>query len=96
MLLPSSTPPTSRRLSIYDLMHSWIFRHRERLSAVFGMVTGEPVNAPSEASQEAAEPAEEIEVIPAVPCNSRLGIPPGGFARRERYVVLAPMTRPIR
>ena len=78
-------------------MHSWIFRHRQRLSAVFGMVTGESVDAvetPEECNEGDAEQAatDGGELSPA-PRSNRLGIPPGGMARREHYVVLAPMAR---
>lgn len=89
-------------------MHAWIFRHRKRLSAVFGMVTGEAPLAdesargngrerragaePSEADRGDA-PADEAQ--PADAPNNRLGIPPGTVARRERYVVLAPMPRRV-
>lgn len=71
-------------------MHAWIFRHRKRLSAVFGMVTGDAW----EFTEDDPEPEQDARPVrPARRCNNRLGIPPGGFARRGRYVVLAPMTR---
>ncbi|MCA8979039.1 MAG: hypothetical protein H6831_12745 [Planctomycetes bacterium] len=71
-------------------MHAWIFRHRKRLSAVFGMVTGEAWEF--EADELDDEPPARPQT-PAPRCNNRLGIPPGGLARRGRYVVLAPMAR---
>jgi hypothetical protein len=72
-------------------MHAWIFRHRKRLSAVFGMVTGEePVSAET---PETPEPEAHRPISQAPRSNNRLGIPPGSFARRGRYVVFAPMTR---
>jgi len=76
-------------------MHAWIFRHRKRLSAVFGMVMGET----PECAAEADRPVPEADldagrpISPVPRCNNRLGIPPGSFARRGRYVVLAPMSR---
>lgn len=72
-------------------MHAWIFRHRKRLSAVFGMVTGESWEFRCDEEQRAA--VRERPVTPAPRCNNRLGIPPGELARRGRYVVLAPMAR---
>ncbi len=75
-------------------MHAWIFRHRKRLSAVFGMVTGEaalPEDPPRRDARSAGDAAPDVDAADGA--VNRLGIPPGTVARRERYVVLAPMPR---
>lgn len=67
-------------------MLSWIFRHRERLATIYGMVQAPPL------AGKRLETAEPPRIAPA---GQR--VRPGSLARRSRGVIeLAPMPPRVR
>ena len=73
-------------------MHSWVFRHRARLRAIYGPVPPLPLQGPGEAYEPlaalpAAEPEwVEVEAFP-VPESA------GSIERGDSFVLLHPMPR---
>ena len=72
-------------------MHSWVFRHRERLRVVFGLPAPE-VAAP-ESEPVAAQAGEPEKSSRRENSGARPRYAPGTLHRTTRYVVLSPMPR---